>query len=833
MTRRALLLGAQYGELTGVGNDLDTMTALLEPRGFEVRRCDGAAATRAGILAAYATLIADTSPGDAAFVYYSGHGGRARAERDDLPDLQFVVPADFAVSNPGDFRGILAAELSVLLARLLSRSDNAVVMLDCCHAAHMSRDPELRPRALSRISYLDVVRHREKQLAEGLEVDLLHPLGNRSAVRLVACAPDESAYEYPNRAGITTGIFTESFAIALAEAGGLPVTWTTVLRRVRERVQTITPVQRPEVEGAVSSRLLFETEQAGPVNAVPLTALPGGRAAIPGGRLLGITVGDRYAVMPPGAAAMDDALTVADATVDRVAVTAAQAALEFRAGHDRLPLGALGFPTRVAAAQRAVALRGDAAATAQVRDAMKDASLVRPAGDDEDTLLATVEATAGGLVIRDAAGPLTGAVPVAEIAQGLQKLARAENLRTLASVPAAELDDPFTVEWGRAVGGAAVPMRPTGEVVHAGESIYIRLRNDSDRRLYFNVFDVAISARVQLVNDSDRSGLRLAPGEEHVFGRSEFGGLEGIPLAWPDGVPDEEVRPESIVVVVTTARQDLTVLEQQAIGDQARDLLDEIDRSGTPLQKLLAQTVLGGTRDLVLKAGATVVEYAVRHLELQASALPAPVREVPAFEVDERPSESVRLLGGRGQGVDSTPATVAIHLGDLIVRDRALLGADVRVDTLVLTGGGGDRPVYRAETARFHDAGGQWLPLDDLPIHAGQVAGHVDLACWVSRDHAGSPSLSDMLRQRLTDQDFPAGPPAAASPATAAVAAVSAVATVVNTAHALLAKAVGDSIALYRGSFLAGEDYGIGRHPGGGQLAADDFSFHYRIERVP
>src|SRR3954451_8056059 len=132
------------------------MTGLLERRGFEVRLCAGGDATRAGILAAYERLISDVRDGDAALVYYSGHGGFARpgkaaaAQRvDDLeitgppPDLQFIVPVDYHESSETDFRGITAVELSVLLARLTERTHNATVVLDCCHSAHMSRDPDL------------------------------------------------------------------------------------------------------------------------------------------------------------------------------------------------------------------------------------------------------------------------------------------------------------------------------------------------------------------------------------------------------------------------------------------------------------------------------------------------------------------------------------------------------------------------------------------------------------------------------------------------------------------------------------------------------------------
>src|SRR4051812_34888523 len=103
MKRRALIVGAATGELAGVSNDVETISGLVAARDFEVRRCLGAEATRAGILGAYESLISDTGTGDGALVYYSGHGGRARpvaagepASADaSQPDLQFIVPTDF------------------------------------------------------------------------------------------------------------------------------------------------------------------------------------------------------------------------------------------------------------------------------------------------------------------------------------------------------------------------------------------------------------------------------------------------------------------------------------------------------------------------------------------------------------------------------------------------------------------------------------------------------------------------------------------------------------------------------------------------------------------
>ncbi|GIJ45975.1 hypothetical protein Val02_28610 [Virgisporangium aliadipatigenens] len=849
MARRALLIGSATGGLTGVARDIESMGELLDGRGFEIRELTGANATRAGILDGYEKLIADCASPDTAFVYYSGHGGIVRplatdaaTPAGDIPrDLQFIVPTDIEASTPADFLGILDTELAVLLARLLERTENAVVMLDCCHAAHMARDPQLRPRALPRLSYLDLADNLERRRKAGLQVDLLPALGNRG-VRLVACAPEQSAYEYPNRDGVTAGIFTEAFRAALSEAGTAPVTWSTLMRRIRDRTLTLAPEQRPEVEGN-SARLLFEVETAERTDAVPIAWVAGTRASIPGAALLGIGAGDRFAVMPAGAVRVDDATTIAVATVAAARGAAAEAILEFRPGHAAVPIGAQAHPLSAAARRRPVASGGTGPFAERLRAALAAAPTLRPAGPDDGVLLADVEFTGDAAVIRDAAGPLTRPVPaddagIGQLVTMLGRLARSATLRELAPAPDEVLDEEFGVEWGRVVDGAAVPMTPSGALVHAGDAVYVRLRNDSDRRLYFFVFDLGVSGVIDLLTQDDPSGLRIDPGREYVLGARD-GVLEGSAVSWPAAVPAGAARPEALLVLVTAARQELAVLQQEGITDAgSAKRFEEIRRDGSALERALADIVLGGEREVARARGRPVVRYAAQRVEFLLSPLPRPTPEVATFLVDERPERSIRLLGAR----DAAPATpVAIRLRELVVhRNRAWGGSDIRVDALIVTGGGdGDVPVYRAGTARFGNVrDGDRLPLDNLLVYHGPAVGYLDLAWWVSRDRTASRALGDLLAERLNAAEFTAaaaqlaGLAVAAPQAAAAVAAVGAAAIVVNTAYRLLSEAVGDSIGIYRTSFLAGEDFGIGRHPRDGLLRAQDFSYSYEIVGV-
>lgn len=639
MTRRALVVGAATGDLTGVGHDVTTMQEILTGRGFEVRTLTEADATRDGILRAYQQLIADTAPPDAAFVYYSGHGGTARSQDTGQETFQFIVPTDFDQSGPADFRGILAEELSVLLARLLKATTDVTVMFDCCHAARMSRmvAERLRVRALPGLTYLDVAAHRHRQLAAGLDMSLLDPLGNRAAVRLVACAADASAFEFPDADGVAGGIFTDAFRTTLGEAGDLPITWATLIGRIRERVLAQAPEQRPEVEGDESNRLIFSTGHADPSGALPIVGGLSGRATIPAAALLSVGIGDTFAIMPAGAARVDDAAVIATATVDRMAGTTARVAVELRAGHDRLPLGACAFRTSVTAARWPVRLLGDDALLEPLRAELATAPLVRPAGPDDDAVLAEVEATDEVLQLRDPFGPLTRPVTgdnagVWQILADLAGLSRAAALRALRVDASVALPAPLSVEWGRMVGSQPVAAG-AGEPMHAGDLLYVRIRNESDRTVWIFVYDIGVTSSVNLLTDDSPSGRALSPGEEFVLGEGEAGDLEGFGLAWPDGAPGGAVRPETLLVIVTSTPQDLSALEQPAVGRHPADL--DGAPGGSPLRQLLSQVTRGALRDVVKPSGSSGVRYAVHLIDFQLSDGPRPL------PIDEPPDKSV------------------------------------------------------------------------------------------------------------------------------------------------------------------------------------------------
>jgi hypothetical protein len=844
MSDRALLIGSALDGLGGVEKDLDAMKKALGPR-FEVDQCTGPDATRAGILSAYTRLIEETGPGDAVVVYYSGHGGRAAAPDPSTPgperwDLQFIVPADFHQSTADDFRGISSVELSVLLARLTMKTDNVTVVLDCCHAAHMSRDGRhgLRIRAVpKRTPYQVLHDHIERLRASGdLDTGLISATGSEHAVRIVACAPDQSAYEYAGMDGEQTGILTESLTIALAEAGAQRVSWMTVMDRVRRRVLALSPYQRPEVEGP-ARRILFETDEDDLLTAPTVTDLGGGRARIECAALLGVRHGDAFELVAPPGSGVSGSGVSASGPVGTLGITgldafSASGTVEFSAPWTTVPLGARARRVTAAAPALPVLLPEGDQRAAVALEAVGGSPLLRVARADEVWQAEIRVGEDGALIVADRSGPLGAVEPsdsgaMAAVRRDLEALARIAALRALVEDPQWALNVQVAIEWGTVHEGGRRPLAMSDDTVHVGDSMYISVRNDSSADVYVSMIDIGVGGRITVLTRDTPGGSRLASGKEYVFGFNGYTGLlTGVPLQWPAGLDPAAARPETVLVFVSSVPQDVTALEQCGPGRR--------DAPSTPLAALLQQIADGGRRDMAAMLSSP--RYDAHAVEFELDPAPAGGR----FLIDERLSRAA--LARTPRSFRSRQSTVAIRLEELLVHhNRPWLGTDVRVDTIVLTSALDTprRPAYEARTERFpHIHSGKSLPVDQMLLYHGPAVDYLDLAIWVSRDVSGSPGLGELLAEEISGSELPedlahlAGGVGATPGAATAAAALSLAAVVVNVAYKALRGHVGEVIGLYRGSMLAHEGFGVGRHPESGIRQVQDFSLAYLIEEV-
>jgi hypothetical protein len=859
MPGRALLIGGAVEILTGVDNDIAAMKEALVARGLTVEPAftlTGKDATRAAILDAYERLIASAEPGEASVVYYSGHGGRAlppstagpgpRSGLDPM-DLQFIVPYDFNESAPGDFRGITSVELSVLQARLTQRTDNVVTIFDCCHSGHLSRKLfRVKVTKDHVTSYEELSAHIKRMEAEGLRSGLMHSIGNPEAVRIVACAPEQMAFEYPGAGGKQIGMLTEALTMALRAAGTEKVSWATLLDGVRFRLSCLVgDGQRPEAEGP-AGRLLFETEEDSHLGSLPVTDTDDGRLQLECAPLLGVRVGDDFEILSPS----DD--KIGTLTVDLVGPLFAQGPVTLDAGVTDVPVGARARRITASAPKLVVSVPTDVPNSAELDSALKRSTLVRKAEGDEPWTARLLVDDDGAVTVADRIGPLHAprsgrAASFTRAVSDLETLARAEALRALDADTRGALNAEATCEWGLVEDGQRRPLPDFNAVVRAGQKVYISVRNDGDTPVYVTLLDIGVTGRVSVLTNATPSGCRLSREyqQEYVFGYEALPGvLEGVPLDWPNGLEPVHARNETVLIFLTSERQDFRALTQPGLK-----------RKGivSPLTKLVDQIASGNTRDLRGGGGAGGL-YDVRKVDFKLEPASGDgdflIEEVSVPQAGSPLGIGPQGTGPLGTGptprgpssVAKVPTAVAVRLDELVIhRNRARFGgADVRVDAIVLTGTeDSPHPAFRARTQRFSRIrDDEPLPLDRMLVFHGPVVDYLDIALWVSRDSDGAVDLGELLSDEVAAFETQealakAGGALTGLPYAAAAAAMVGIgAIVVNVAYRLLRGTVNDVIGLYRGSMLAGEAFGLGRHPGDGVRRVQDFSFAYSIDDV-
>jgi hypothetical protein len=158
--------------------------------------------------------------------------------------------------------------------------------------------------------------------------------------------------------------------------------------------------------------------------------------------------------------------------------------------------------------------------------------------------------------------------------------------------------------------------------VHTGDRVYIDVENRSMDTVYLSLIDIGLSGRITILTDDAPSGRRLIPGQRYVLGYDTLDGrLPGIPLSWPAGLDPAQARPETVLLLVSDAPQDVSVLGQRGL-DRHQGPPDR----GSPLTGMLSQAA--GGRDFVLpQRDEPVVRYDARTIEFDLA--PAPPAATP------------------------------------------------------------------------------------------------------------------------------------------------------------------------------------------------------------
>lgn len=855
--RHALVIGAQTHGLRGPERDAAVIGEVLTERGFTVDLRVGSNATRAGILDGYDRLIGRMTRDGAAVVYFAGHGTLAYNQEpsDRIRHVQAIVPTDLDPEDPADFRGITSWELAIKLAQLSARTQNVTVLLDCCHAAQMSRDGAARqavPRALPHPTSVAFRRHLAalEALYGPVELD---PVGNPDAVRLVACAQTESAVEYLDAAGQWIGAFTEALIKVLGEVEDLPISWAAVGEAVRERVVRRFITQRPEIEGP-SHRRVFSLAAAERTRAVRIEVRDD-RIRIHTGQLLGEivgTVGDVYGVMPDRATTYDDTTAIATLRVTEIApLTSIAQVAQWKNRHTSLPQGAVAIPIQVAAPVHPVVVIAPEAERGHLADAIAATPTLQIASRG-DTAIARLRLADRQLTIEDPAGPLFPPTrypeDLADTIKNVANLAVAQSVRDLVGehgLSAARLE----ISWGVVENGEPRPMPDHGASLGLGDRIYVKVRNTGYEPRYIHIFNVGVRGRVTLLTRNlALSGIGLdSTNPELVLGERD-GKLTGLPISWPRGLPrDSFPRTDEIFVFVTAQRISLRNLETQEYAVRGV----KGTPGGSKLQELLAQRQDGLTRDV--GDSEPLEGFFVKRLSYVLHPREAAMADTVAYELDDNPrhraagrsadawltgSELARR-GARSPAPSPVPSAIAIRIGELVVEhNRAMFSADVRIDALVCTRATDQAEAYTAHTMRYQGIkDGERLPLEHARIFQGPVRDFVDICLWVSRDTKDSRSLSELFAQHTSSPQFHDAATAllatAHVPAAPWITAVGASAVLARMAYDLILTATGRTIGLYRTSFLADERFGVGRHPAKDRHRAQDFSFSLLIDATP
>lgn len=833
MTQRALLIGSETYGLGGCNADVALMREVLTRVGFaDIAVLTGSAASRDEILQGYHHLIDSTDPADTVVVYYSGHGGRLarpdwaqRQAAGQQAFLQYIVPFDMAETTAADFRGLLSLELSTLQARLSVRTRNVTTILDCCHSGLMSRNPLFVPKAISRAFPADGAL---KKLGE-LELRLSGGFGdgNPHAVRVVACGPDQSAFEAPStsRPGERHGLLTEALADLLTAPFVARLTWQTVAERLRMAVSTAAPTQRPEVEGP-SRRLVFSVDEDQHVGALPVR-VSAGQILVSAADVLGVAAGDQYTLLDASGEALGTA-TVASVEVGEATLTHALPAAEVAGALTAAPLRTT---TRHAVS---VNVR-DQALNDAVRNAI-DASPVLTATSGKTSAIGSVSEGDGGLVVADEAGLALHVAALATDPAGvhaavtlLERVAQACRFRALQPIDdRSRLAHPVEVTISRHLDdNRSVVLAGSGERLFAGDKLSVTVRNLSPAPLYWWLFDIGTDSTIELVTQASPSGRRLEPaGQPGDTGT--FGGADQAGLVFPASVPADGGRPETFVVIAADTAQDLSPLRTRGEIQPESPLQQALDAARSGVRNWAAEVPDSPTPRYRVATWDVVLEPSAR-----------PRLDEPAFALDERPDITLRILAPRGN--TPVPDKVAVRLVALsVLKNRALFRATVRLDAMVITGDGRGGVVATPQTQRFPGIdSGDLLPMDNLLLYVGPVHEFLDIAIWANRDDDKGAELADLLAAELgkpgmqTALTVAGGLVLAAPTAAAGVGAVAAVAELVRVGAQLVRKAVGGHIGLYRTSLLPHQRFGIGRHPPDGMEDAQQIRFAWEVTKQP
>jgi hypothetical protein len=322
MNYHALLVGIDAYQLPGRAlygcvHDIDAIQrVLIEQAGVPVERVTRLVAPHAGarhesaVAGQEPTLAniraglerlgsAAVGPDDRVFIYYSGHGARVPVRSGGTTTWrEALVPVD--ITRSGNF--LFDYELNAFLAKVVARTRQVTVILDCCHSGGATRGPS---RTVRQIDYYDDLRATGPVELAAEE----HASGTRGLVGdgagvcqvVAACLANELAEERVDEYGVRHGLLTRALLTALAKHSGRALhelRWGSIWPQLRAEVESRNPSQHLWLSGALVRAVLGGPPTEGDFG-FSLTKQDDGSFAIGAGTLAGVTVGAQLAVYGP------------------------------------------------------------------------------------------------------------------------------------------------------------------------------------------------------------------------------------------------------------------------------------------------------------------------------------------------------------------------------------------------------------------------------------------------------------------------------------------------------------------------------------------------------
>lgn len=557
--KRALVIAiADYPDGTGwtdlsSANDVPLIRHVLEVQGFtDVRVLSDGEATRDGIEAAMADLVARSKPGDVVVVHYSGHGATLRDNDGDELDGydEALVPhgarltlrdgettADVA---PGYLRDDDLGQQVLALRRRAGREGHVTVWLDACHSGTATRNaagpkprgtltPVGEERRATPPDPLADTGEAGGMLEQAIALRSRGAGGSENLASLVvlsASRHDQLNYETVDERQGNTPVGSLSLALnhTLASVGPR-TTYRMVFEEIRARIAADHPHQTPQIEGDVDVPVFGGVAVAQePFIRVRQDEGDRSRSAdtvvLEAGAFMGLLPGAEVALYPARTARPEDGEALATGTVARTTPTTATVRLATPLPDDsgaviafvtrpvygdltlRLALDDRLPETLVTAVRTLIETRltEPVMLTALVDDPAHADLVLRPDGSAARGSAAsyTLATAADGLPVTDA---LTTATASASLENALREYARTAYLRAMPASTAANIDVAMEIlpavhdidEDGYYTGRSTVVEGRSrgGTLVFApGEGYLLRARNDGPDEVYVAVLSL-------------------------------------------------------------------------------------------------------------------------------------------------------------------------------------------------------------------------------------------------------------------------------------------------------------------------------------------------------